>query len=153
VNNAPLAKDEQLKRLYRETLLRHVNQPVGYLKSLNTTHRNEQFNPLCGDRVILLLEVTNSTILDAGFEGESCAICKASASMLCELAPGRSKRDMTEIRHWLESALAGDDRPGPHPDLQALLGVRNYPTRIDCARLPWKALEAALDGDRSNTPE
>ena len=136
---------DDLSGLYRETILRHAQNPVGFGKVIHVTHRNEQFNPLCGDRVLILLEVDGETVHDAAFEGEACAICKASASLLCEGAPGRSVSSMLETGQWLESALRGLEDPAGIESLQPLLGVRRYPSRILCALLPWDALAQALD--------
>jgi hypothetical protein len=72
---------DDLSRLYRETILRHAQDPVGYGKNMRVTHHCEQFNPLCGDRILLMLEIDGEVIKDAAFKGESCAICKASASL------------------------------------------------------------------------
>ena len=136
---------DDLSRLYRDTILRHAQNPVGFHKAIQETHRNEQFNPLCGDRVLILLEVDGEIVHDAAFEGEACAICKASASLLCEGAPGRSVSSMLETGQWLESALRGLENPAEIESLQPLLGVRRYPSRIRCALLPWDALAQALD--------
>jgi len=136
---------DDLSRLYRETILRHAQHPVGFQKVIQETHRNEQFNPLCGDRILILLEIHGERVNDAAFEGEACAICKASASLLCEGAPGRSVGSMQETRQWLESALHGLEDPAGIESLQPLLGVRRYPSRIRCALLPWDALAEALD--------
>jgi len=130
--------------LYRETILRHSRHPVGWNKPLSPTHEWEQFNPLCGDRIRLLLELKNDLVVDAAFEGESCAICKASASMLCEMAPGKSGEDLLERRRRLAIALSGTEQQTLDSPLNALLGVRAYPSRVQCALLPWQALESAL---------
>jgi len=136
---------DDLSRLYRDTILHHAQHPVGFKKVIQETHRNEQFNPLCGDRILILLEVDGETVNDAAFEGEACAICKASASLLCEGAPGRSVSSMLKTRQWLDSALHGLEDPAGIESLQPLLGVRRYPSRIRCALLPWDALAEALD--------
>jgi nitrogen fixation NifU-like protein len=139
---------ESASSLYRETILHHSRQPVGFNKAISWTHEHEQFNPLCGDHVRLMLEIDGDAVVDAAFEGDSCAICKASASLLCELAPGQTGQALLERRQWLESALAGDEQPDDDQPLRALLGVRAYPSRVECALLPWKALKDAL----SSTP-
>jgi nitrogen fixation NifU-like protein len=135
---------EDLSRLYREIILQHAAQPVGYHKAIEETCSNEQFNPLCGDRVIIQLQVKDQIIQDAAFSGESCAICKASASLLCELIPGGSVEDFRAVHSWLEHSLvSGEETDGPEV-LKALLGVRKFPARIKCATLPWIAGSEAL---------
>jgi nitrogen fixation NifU-like protein len=141
-NQSQAAAD--LSRLYREVILRHASQPAGYQKVIEETCSNEQFNPFCGDRVIIQLQVKDEVIQDAAFYGESCAICTASASLLCELIPGSSIEDFKEVHNWLEHSLSsGKDTDGPEA-LKALLGVRKFPSRIKCATLPWIAGSEAL---------
>jgi len=132
--------------LYRETIIRHSRQPVGFNKHITPTHKYERFNPLCGDRIHLMLELHDNIVIDAAFDGESCAICKASASMLCELAPGQTVQTLLEQRQRLASALADQSIPLDDNPLCALQGVRAYPSRVQCALLPWEALKDALGG-------
>jgi nitrogen fixation NifU-like protein len=144
VTNTPANPAESASSFYHETILHHSRQPIGFNKPISWTHEHEQFNPLCGDHIRLMLEINGETVVDAAFEGESCAICKASASMLCELAPGQTGQALLERRQWLESALAGDEQPIDDQPMCALLRVRAYPSRVQCALLPWEALKEAL---------
>lgn len=143
LENIPGSVDD-LSRLYREVILQHSSRPVGFHKTIHETCRNEQFNPLCGDRVVIMLQVEEGKIRDAAFDGESCAICTASASLLCDLIPGGSVEDVAKTRNWLELALISDDEVDGPQALQALLGVRRYPSRIKCVTLPWTAAVEAL---------
>jgi len=133
-----------LSRLYRDIILQHAQHPIGFRKAIRETHRNEQFNPLCGDRVLLMLELDGEVVVDTAFDGESCVICKASASLLCEQAPGQSIGELKRARHSLELALQGIEVPSGFDALLPLLGVRRYPSRIKCALLPWEALVKAF---------
>ena len=136
--------EDELARLYRQTILEHARNPIGLRKPIQVTHSSELFNPLCGDRIALSLQVAQGQVLDAAFDGEACAICTASASLLCEQAPGGLVAEFTETQKWLENALQGDDSPHQHQELLPLLGVRRYPSRMRCALLPWEALIEAL---------
>jgi len=82
--------DRDLAEFYRETILRHSVEPVGFKASIEATHENEQYNPLCGDRVLVRLQVERDEIKAAAFDGAACAICMASASLLCEEAQGKN---------------------------------------------------------------
>lgn len=135
---------EDLTRLYRETILQHSAQPVGFKKIIQENRRNEQFNPLCGDRIVIMLQVEGAIVEDAAFDGECCAICTASASMLCELIPGVSRTEFASTHNWLEHSLASDEETAGPAALKALLGVRQYPSRIKCVTLPWTATAMAL---------
>ena len=133
-----------LSRLYRETILQHAHHPIGFRKAIEETHRSEQYNPLCGDRVLLMLEMDGVMVIDAAFDGEACVICRASASLLCEQAPDRSMNELEETHRWLVLALQQDDCPTGIEALLPLLGVRRYPSRVKCALLPWEALAEAF---------
>ena len=157
-----------LARLYREAIRHHAASPVGYRQAIAATHRHEEYNPLCGDRIEIQLRVAAGSIEAAAFDGEACAICMASASMLCGLAPGREVKALLQLGDDLHRALdvslgaasaapgLDDDpaesrlKPLPRPvpllceELHPLLGVRPYPSRVRCATLPWSAAANAL---------
>jgi nitrogen fixation NifU-like protein len=132
-----------LKDLYREAILRHAAEPAGYRKPVAATHRCEGHNPFCGDRVEIMIQLAGDVVQDVGFDGEACSICLASASLLCEQTPGASVDELLELKARLERALgeSGDEGIGA---LSPLLGVRPYPSRVQCALLPWQTAERAL---------
>ena len=137
---------EDLKRLYRDAIRDHAAHPVGYRAPIEATHRHEEYNPLCGDRVEILLRVGGGRIEQAAFDGEACAICRASASILCEQLSGQPPARLRTLRRQLEAALESPEtETGSEPEaLKPLLGVRSYPSRIRCATLPWIAADRAL---------
>ena len=150
---------EDLSRLYRETVMRHAREPVGYGQSIGSTHRHEEHNPQCGDRIVMKFRIAGERIEAAAFEGEACAICMASASMLCEEFAEGSVRDLAGMHDALLLSLgaqvSGDvkttQRPAPTAQLSALLGVKKYPSRIRCATLPWSAALRAVFGGQPDT--
>lgn len=137
-------EDLALANLYRDAVLSHAVEPVGYRQDIAATHRCELYNPLCGDKVEMQFRLAGQTIEAAAFDGESCAICMASASMLCEAAPGKSPANIGEQHRLLEAALKDKQSKPGLESLQALLAVRRYPARIRCALLPWEAAVKAL---------
>ena len=133
-----------LKDLYRETIRRHAANPVGLCRPIDATHRYEGHNPQCGDRVEIMLKLNHGMIEDIAFEGEACTICTASTSLLCEHIAGLSTGEFALIKAGLEESLedrAGAEDIGP---LSPLLGVRPYPSRVQCATLPWSTAERAI---------
>jgi len=147
MSNQPAAQAErELAEFYRETVLRHSVEPVGFQAEIEATHENEQYNPLCGDRVSMRFQVEGDEIRAAAFDGAACAICMASASMLCAEATGKNISRIQAIYEWLQKALKGSDEAAGPESLHALLGVRRYPSRIKCALLPWVAAVKALAG-------
>lgn len=134
-----------LKTLYQEVIFDHNKNPrnCGILPTAN--RRAEGFNPLCGDRITVHLELHDGIIQDVRFEAQSCAIATASASLMTEAVKGKSVDEADAVHQAMEHLLKD---PGTAPSelgpLASLSGVSAFPTRIKCATLPWQALRAAM---------
>jgi nitrogen fixation NifU-like protein len=90
------------------------------------------------------------------FQGESCAICKASASMMTVNVKGKTRADAeTLIQEFRDMATGKLDLNGHHHigRLAVFAGVRDLPTRVKCAILPWHTLHAALNSVASISTE
>jgi nitrogen fixation NifU-like protein len=153
-----------LEDLYREIILDHYRSPRnrGEL-SVPPAHRAEGFNPLCGDEVVLYLDVdpTTGTVTDLKIGGQGCSISQASTSMMSAAVKGTSIDEARRLIRAFKALMSihesklegeGDDtdlaadladvRLG---DLEALQGVVKFPVRIKCATLAWNTLQQALD--------
>jgi len=133
-----------LAGLYRESIRQHAADPVGYLREIDATHEFEADNPLCGDRILIRLRIVNHSIAAAAFDGAACAICMASASLLCDAVTGKAVSHLEALHDRLMEALEGDGTLDDAEELKPLLGVKPYPSRIRCATLPWSAARRAL---------
>ena len=142
-SNRPGPVDE-LTALYRETIVHHAVHPVGFEADIHATHSRELYNPLCGDRIEIRLQISGQDVEQASFRGEACAICMASASLLCAHQAGQSVRDLEQAYAWLKASLEGRDPGAAREALLPLLGVRAYPSRVKCALLPWDAAHEAI---------
>lgn len=134
--------DTNLHELYQSIILDHNKRPRNYGAPDVYTHSAEGFNPLCGDKVTVFLMQKDGWIQKLRFESASCAICKASASMMTEALNGESmqaaEKRVDQIRELLSSkadALMDLETEG---ELAALSGVRKFPARVKCALLPWE---------------
>ncbi|AKH36704.1 MULTISPECIES: Fe-S cluster assembly sulfur transfer protein SufU [Nitrosomonas] len=139
-----------LKSIYQEVILDHNRKPRNYGTLDNANHHAVGHNPLCGDRIDLALHVEGEHIDRIAFHGESCAICKASASMMTATVKGKSRSEAeTLITEFREMAVGNLDLSGPHHlgRLAVFAGVRDLPTRVKCAILPWHTLQAALNSN------
>ena len=136
-----------LERLYGEIIRNHAASPAGFRKAISATHRHEEYNAQCGDRIEFLARIEDGRIEAAAFDGEACTICMASASMLCSLAEGLETGHWDELRRELYGALEGQALADRYSDLAALLAVRRYPARVQCATLPWKTAARAMGLD------
>ena len=144
---------DTLRELYRELILDHARQPRHFGRPPSWNREAEGVNPLCGDRLHLYLDVDGERIGDAAFEGSGCAISMASASLLTEAVRARTTRQALELAEGVRTMLTGDGHGADLGKLEALAGVREFPSRVKCASLAWHALRAALTdgGDRVST--
>jgi nitrogen fixation protein NifU and related proteins len=143
--------------LYQRLVLDHGRNPRNRGPLPEATQRAHGDNPFCGDRWQVSLIVEGERIRAARFEGAGCAISTAAASMMSEAIEGRTRTEVGRLWHAFDRLVRGGDDGGgggdaaPEPgvslgDLAAFAGVRRYPVRVKCARLPWQTLLAALDG-------
>ena len=155
-----------LEDLYREIILDHYRNPRnrGELPSPPAV-RSEGFNPLCGDEIILFVEVDGGNVIrDLKVGGQGCSISQSSASMMSAAVKGRSVDEARALVRAFKALMtihetrlgreggdgSGTDTPVPDPevklgDLEALQGVVKFPVRIKCATLSWNTLTQALD--------
>jgi nitrogen fixation protein NifU and related proteins len=145
------------KQLYQEVILDHNKKPRNWGKLANASHAAEGLNPLCGDHIWLSLKLNGDRVENVAFEGESCAICKASSSMMTTNVKGKTV-DETEqmIREFRDMATGQLDTAANAHHLGRLTvfaGVRDLPSRVKCAILPWHTLHAALHSQASVSTE
>jgi nitrogen fixation protein NifU and related proteins len=145
---------DELRDLYRELILDHAKSPRHFGKLEDATHSAEGVNPLCGDKLKMYFRVDDDDrISDARFEGSGCAISVASASLLMETVIGlktdRALAFFAAMIGRLASRAETGGAAGAPADLElgkleALEGVKEFPTRVKCATLAWHALNSAL---------
>ena len=141
--------------LYQEIILDHNKRPRNYREMPECTCQAEGLNPLCGDEVKVFVRVEEGRLSDVAFQGQGCAISRASASMMTGKTKGRSTEEARALSGRVRDMLVGPEAEPARElgDLAALSGVRKFPARIKCAMLPWHTLEAALDGRDAATSE
>lgn len=136
-----------LRDLYQEVVIDHGRRPRNFRELKPATHHAEGFNPLCGDRLTLYLNVADGIIQDAGFQGSGCAISTASASLMTEHLKGKTPAEAEAVFRQFHTLMT--DAAQPVGDqlgkLTVLGGVKEFPTRVKCATLAWHTLHAALD--------
>jgi nitrogen fixation NifU-like protein len=148
--SAVVPPQEELRELYRELILDHARKPRHFGKLASASHAAEGINPLCGDKLKLYLDIdADANIRDAAFEGSGCAIYVASASLLTDTVIGMPAADALAFFETIVAALAGkgEQRGLELGKLSALMGVRDYPSRVKCATLAWHALHSAIKDD------
>jgi nitrogen fixation NifU-like protein len=116
----------------------------------DATAESVGYNPLCGDKLHLYVQLQDGKVSDVSFEGSGCAISTASASLLTQVLRGKTQ---VEARTMLQGFLAMLTEAADAPNATSLgklavfEGVKEFPVRVKCATLPWRTLEAAFAGD------
>ena len=139
-----------LRDLYQQVILDHNRKPRNFRTLPSATQAAEGYNPLCGDRVSVQIELAGNVIRDIAFQGSGCAISKAAASMMTDALRGKTVGEAEEAFEQFHRMLT-DPRPPEEAaeglgKLAVFAGVREFPIRIKCATLPWHVLNAALAG-------
>ena len=144
-----------LTELYQEVILDHNKRPRNYRTIASPSHQAEGYNPLCGDRLNLYVQVEGDVITDVAFQGSGCAISKASASLMTDAVKGTTvaqARDLFERFHHV--VTTPPDQPVEDlGKLSVLAGVREFPVRVKCASLAWHTLKAALGREARTSTE
>jgi nitrogen fixation NifU-like protein len=166
-----------LEDLYREIILDHYRSPRnrGELES-PPAQRVEGFNPLCGDEIVVTLEVTDDVVTDIKIAGSGCSISQSSASLMSAAVKGKPVAEVRDLIRTFKSMMSIHESTLPSAavdgsrdaeieplepetididalgELAALQGVVKFPVRIKCATLSWNTLAQGLDESESVTP-
>jgi nitrogen fixation NifU-like protein len=145
----------ELTDLYQQVILDHNRRPRNYGKLEHANRQAEGFNPVCGDHLTLYLQMNGDVIDDLRFEGEGCAISKASASLMTDSLKGKTTAEAEALFERIHAMLTSDtavDFDAQAEELGKLAvfsGVREYPARVKCASLSWHTLHSALQGEQA----
>ncbi len=141
-------------------ILDHNKKPRNYGTLEHPSHQAEGLNPLCGDHIFVALNLADDALESIAFHGESCAICKASASMMTMAVKGKTPAQAEQLVHAFVDMATGRAEPDASaatlPGMSRLAvfsGIRDLPMRVKCAILPWHTLQAALNSQTSATTE
>jgi nitrogen fixation NifU-like protein len=133
-----------LRELYQETIFDHYRRPRNYGRLDGANRTAEGYNPLCGDKVTLYLQVEEGVIRDARFEGSGCAIATASASLMTESIKGKREDEALRLLESIHGMVTTGAMSGDLGKLEVLAGVHEFPLRVKCATLAWHTMKAAL---------
>jgi nitrogen fixation protein NifU and related proteins len=142
-----------VRELYQEVILDHNKKPRNYFKIENYDRSAEGNNPLCGDRLSVYLKMDGEKIADASFQGNGCAISKASASLMTTMIKGKGVSEVDGLIENFLKLVTGNSTDAGKEALGKLIvfsGVSEFPVRVKCASLAWRTLQAALNDKNSN---
>ncbi len=141
--------DAELRELYQQVILDHNKSPRNFKKLENANHMAEGYNPLCGDRINIYLDVEDGVVKDVSFLGSGCAISKASASLMSTIIKGKSKEEAEKIFEKFHDLVTGnltdEEEIEELGKLAVFAGVKDFPVRVKCASLAWHTMISALN--------
>lgn len=140
--------NRELRELYQEVIVDHSKRPRNF-RRLESARMAEGYNPLCGDKVTVYVDVQDGTLRDVAFQGSGCAISTASASVMTEMLKGKSEAEAAQLfeRFHALATRGAQAATGSLGKLAVFAGVSEFPSRVKCAVLAWHTLQAALKGD------
>jgi nitrogen fixation protein NifU and related proteins len=134
-----------LDELYQSLILDHNRAPRNFRKLEDATTHAEGRNRDCGDLFDVWLKVEGDVITDATFQGQGCAISKASASMMTQAVKGKTVAEARSLFEKFHEVVTGTAGAAPLPSkLEVFRGVSAFPIRVKCATLSWHAMKQAL---------
>ena len=140
----------RLQQLYEAMILEHNKHPRNFKGIEGCSHKSHGKNPLCGDDYYVFLNLdANQVITDVGFLGQGCAISKSSGSLMTDTVKGKTVSEVLALKtaflHMVTEGATEDEKKSLGK-LTVFEGVKEYPIRVKCAALVWRALEDALAG-------
>lgn len=144
---------DELRELYQSVILDHSRKPrnFGELHGEGCVHVHGD-NPSCGDEIDVFVKLEGDKLELVKFTGQGCAISQASASMMTQKLKGRTRDEAVKMAGVFRGIVTGENRNKPEEDalgeLQLLEGVQQFPARVKCAMLAWRALEQAVSSGK-----
>ena len=145
----------ELGELYQEVILEHSKAPRNFGRPAAANHEADGYNPLCGDRCSVYIDMEGDAIKEIGFQGSGCAISRASASMMTQMVKGKTKAEAAELFKQFHNLVTGKDEAASQEELGKMAvfaGVSKFPARVKCATLAWHTLQKAIEDDKKPVP-
>lgn len=139
-----------IDQLYRHVIMDHYKNPRNKgLKEEKNYRKLRLKNPSCGDDVTVQVSVDDKKIKDIRHDGSGCSICCSAASVMSEILKNKSIDEANKIIEDFYRLIKGEEplNPDALDEAMAFSGVKQFPARVKCATLAWKAMGALLLGE------
>ena len=142
----------ELQDLYQKTMIQHGNNPLNFGKPQEYEHTEEGFNALCGDKINIYFSNIDNKEVNFSFVSVGCIICKASGSLMTKEL---NKNNLENIEASIDHAMIGINKGNLKDDffsneLMTLNQIKNFPSRLKCALLPWETAMRLLNNMDNN---
>lgn len=139
--------DDELNDLYQSLVFEHSKKPRNF-GHLDCACHTKGKNPSCGDEIDLYIktDLTNSIVEDIKFTGEGCALCIASTSLMTQIIKGKYIVETTQtVEDFIKFIVEDNSLAEKYEPLHIFNGVKNFPLRVKCVLLGWRALEKSIN--------
>lgn len=140
------------RELYQEVIIDHNKNPRNF-GEIKAEYFAEGFNPICGDHYKVFINMNDDKIHEIKFSGTGCAISKSSASIMTTILKDKTKKEALKLFEKFHELVSSDKKVPELGKLAVFEGVRDYPSRVKCANLPWYTMRSAINKDQSVTTE
>ena len=131
----------------RSIILEHYQNPVnkGLIEDDSYIKVNTN-NESCIDEINLMVKIENGIIVDAKFDGEACAICTSSTSIMIKTLIGKTLEEAKEIyKNFLNMIDEKEYKEDILEEAIVYNDIYKQPNRKKCALLPWWGFEKVIN--------
>lgn len=136
---------EEIQEIYKNQILPESRNEK--YKLVHIEQGIQAYNPLCGDKYKLKIDLNGDKIESIGFAGHGCALSQASTSLLAGFLSQKTKEEAIEWAQAFMDRMEGESNSEFHfPEiLNSLISLKDFEGRTDCITLSWKAFLEAYD--------
>lgn len=137
-----------LQTLYRTVIMDNYKNPKNKgLQKTDKYHFVHLNNPSCGDDMNVEINIQDGVVSEIHHDGKGCSICCSSASVMSDVLKGKTVDEAHELINDFYEMVKGNEPKNEEAlgEAIAYMGVRDFPARIKCATLSWKAVEQAIN--------
>lgn len=139
----------EINDLYRQVIMDHYKNPrnKGLVEDQSYISLRLK-NPSCGDDTIIQAKIKDGIIEKVRFDGTGCSICCASSSVMTEVLKGKTIKEAKQLINDFYNLIKGEEVQNEEEldEAIAFSGVHQFPARVKCATLAWKAMGTILEG-------
>ena len=135
------------EEMKREIILDHYQNPRNRgLIDDDSYMKADTNNESCIDEIHLMVKIMDDKIVDARFDGEACAICTSSTSIMIETLIGKTVEEAIVIYENFNHML--NEEPYNEELLEQAYvynDIYKQPNSKKCALLPWWGFEKVIN--------
>ena len=133
--------------IMREIIMDHYQNPRNHgLVDDDSYQKVNMDSSTCIDDIDVQAKFNGDVVEDVRFDGEACAICTASTSIMTELVKGKTKEEAAHIvDNYMHMIYEKEYDPELLDEAVIMKGVYKQPNRIKCATTGWHAMEQMIE--------